>query len=63
MTATLDDLQQLGARIKADRNQLKTDWQEARLNALLAHEHGHPETHIARALGIDRNTVRRWLGK
>lgn len=35
----------------------------AELMAKSAHSDGVPETHIAAELGVDRMTVRKWLGK
>jgi predicted ArsR family transcriptional regulator len=37
--------------------------QNARIAAIEAHQGSMPETEIARALGVNRMTVRRWLGK
>jgi transposase len=36
---------------------------KARTAALDAHADGIPETEIAKVLGVNRMTVRRWLGK
>lgn len=42
---------------------LELAMQNARIAALEARQAGTPETKIARELGVDRMTVRKWLGK
>lgn len=59
-TASLEDL---GRQIAANRDQKATIWETARQAAIAAYDNGTPETHLAVALGVDRNTIRRWLGK
>lgn len=52
------------ARILRDaRRRLGTAMSTAENSAIEAHASGTPETEIARALGVNRMTVRRWLGK
>jgi DNA-binding protein Fis len=36
---------------------------EAELETTVLHDQGVPETQIAKLLGVDRMTVRKWLGK
>jgi hypothetical protein len=59
----MDSLEDLGQQIAAARRHLDTIWEHARQATIAAHGSGTPETHIAAALGIDRTTIRRWLGK
>lgn len=47
----------------AARKRLAKALSEAGDAAALAHANGTPETVIARELGVNRMTVRRWLGK
>jgi hypothetical protein len=42
---------------------LQSAMQNARIAALEAHRDGTPETVIAREIGVDRMTIRKWLGK
>lgn len=56
-------LQEAGARLAAARTNLHAATQQARNTAHTAQTHGIPETRIAALLGVDRLTVRKWLGK
>lgn len=47
----------------AARRHLDTAMAEAAQAAQYAHAAGAPETEIARELGVNRLTVRKWLGK
>lgn len=65
--AQLDTLkQQIAAKAtelhSATRARTQVSAEAAHL-ARLAHATGMPETHIATAFGVNRRTVRRWLGK
>ena len=51
------------AGLRRARNLLAAAMQQAEITAIEAHGGGMPETEIARALGVNRMTVRRWLGK
>lgn len=54
----------LAARgLKAARGKLDRAMEVAREAAIAAYTDGAAETEIARALGVNRMTVRRWLGK
>lgn len=54
----------LAARgLKAARSKLDRAVEVAREAAIAAHTDGVSESEIARTLGINRLTVRRWLGK
>ena len=49
--------------LRAARSRLDTAMTSARTAAIAEHAAGIPETEIAKALGVNRMTVRRWLGK
>lgn len=49
--------------LRAARQRLETAMLAAGDAAHSAYKHGVPETEIAKALGVNRLTVRRWLGK
>lgn len=63
MDISTTSLEDIGRQIAENRNQKAAIWETARQAAITAHNAGTPETHIAVALGLDRNTIRRWLGK
>jgi DNA invertase Pin-like site-specific DNA recombinase len=50
-------------RLKRARKSLAEAMEAARLEAIELHTAGTPETEIASVLGVNRLTVRRWLGK
>jgi DNA invertase Pin-like site-specific DNA recombinase len=53
-----------GARqLKAANEKLEVAKAHARTAAIVANDDGISESEIARALGVNRLTVRRWLGK
>jgi DNA invertase Pin-like site-specific DNA recombinase len=56
-------LASIGRQIKAARNRLAKVMESAEQAAIEAHQDGMPETEIAKTLGVNRMTVRRWLGK
>jgi DNA invertase Pin-like site-specific DNA recombinase len=58
-----DSLKQAGRNIQLARQRLERAMSTAEQVTLEAHENGIPETEIARTLGVNRLTVRRWLGK
>jgi DNA invertase Pin-like site-specific DNA recombinase len=57
------DLTSASAGLRRARNELAAALQNAELTAIAAHKDGMPETRIAAGLGVNRMTVRRWLGK
>lgn len=52
-----------GKRYANCRAAVKEDLRVLKLMARAAHREGVPETKIAKDLGVDRMTVRKWLGK
>lgn len=65
MTAHYTDAerQARGNLLARHRAQVAEDLRIAELMAQSAHSEGVPETQIAAELGVDRMTVRKWLGK
>ena len=61
--AALDALEDAGRQLRAARGLVDTTMEKARHAAVEAAAQGIFETTIAATLGVDRNTVRRWLGK
>jgi len=57
------DLQRAGDRLRRARASLAKATEEAREAGLQALAEGERETVVARALGVDRMTVRKWAGK
>jgi DNA invertase Pin-like site-specific DNA recombinase len=53
----------VGQRLQKARASLAAAVEAARIEAIDLHALGVPETEIARTLGVNRMTVRRWLGK
>lgn len=49
--------------LRQARERLERAIQAAQATAVAMHEDGTPETKIAELLGVNRLTVRRWLGK
>jgi DNA invertase Pin-like site-specific DNA recombinase len=62
-TTVSDELARAGAAIREARFRVREAIRDASNAAARAAANGMPETQIARALGIDRNTLRAWLGK
>lgn len=58
-----DDLSRSGASLARARARVKAKLEEAESLAVQADGEGVPEAEIARLLGVDRMTVRKWLGK
>lgn len=56
-------LDRAGADLRAARNSVDVAMWHASMAATKAHEKGTPETVIADKLGVNRMTVRKWLGK
>ena len=52
-----------GSNLEATRTDLSRAMATARATGIQAHADGVPETVIAEKLGVDRMTVRKWLGK
>ena len=61
--AHLEDLAAAGDRRRAAHAELDEANAIAKRAAVQAHDNGTFETTIAKSLGVDRMTVRRWLGK
>jgi hypothetical protein len=61
--AHLEDLAAARDRLDAARGEVDEAKAIAKRAALQAHHNGTFETTIANSLGVDRMTVRRWLGK
>lgn len=61
MTAT--DLTAAGEDLRAARARLGEATETARAAALRALDEGRAEAEVARVLGVDRMTVRKWAGK
>lgn len=57
------ELERAGAKLARARNALMKATEDARRAALLALGEGVPEAMVARLLGVDRMTVRKWAGK
>lgn len=60
---TPGELIRVGRDLQAARTKLEAAMHRAAEWAEQAHAGGMPETEIARLLGVNRLTVRRWLGK
>lgn len=52
-----------GKRLTKARATVKETLRIAQIMAQSAHSEGIPETQIATELGVDRMTVRKWVGK
>jgi DNA-directed RNA polymerase specialized sigma24 family protein len=57
------DLAALGRELREARRVLREKTRITRAGVLRAAEEGWPEAEIARQAGVDRMTVRKWLGK
>jgi transposase len=57
------ELRQAARNLRAARSRLAAAMEAAQAAAITAHGNGTPETEIATTLGVNRMTVRRWLGK
>ncbi|RRJ85920.1 hypothetical protein EG850_11075 [Gulosibacter macacae] len=57
------DLERAGAKLRRARAALAKATEEAQAAALQALAEGHAEAAVARDLGVDRMTVRKWAGK
>lgn len=56
-------LEQAGARLRRARAELAKSIEEAERAGLQALAEGESESAVARTLGVDRMTVRKWAGK
>ena len=56
-------LRQAARNLRAARSRLDDAMAAAEQAAITAYSDGTPETEIAKTLGVNRMTVRRWLGK
>ncbi len=59
----MSGLERAGARLAAARTEQAAALQEAERAALDALADGISESAVARTLGVDRMTVRKWAGK
>lgn len=57
------DFSKAARDLRAARRRLDAAMRAAQAIAAAAHVTGVPETEIAREIGVNRMTVRRWLGK
>lgn len=57
------ELRRAAKTLQTARERLDAAMTAAGQAAAAAHENGVPETEIARIVGVNRMTVRRWLGK
>lgn len=60
---TADERRAQGKKVARARTTVAEALRIAQLMARSAHSEGIPETQIAADLGVDRMTVRKWLGK
>lgn len=56
-------LASVARQLRNARTRLAAAMHAAEAAAIEAHNEGVPETEIAKTLGVNRMTVRRWLGK
>lgn len=63
MSTFLKELDAAGRKLRSARSRLDVVMTEAQNVARGAYNGGIPETTIAEMLGVDRMTVRKWLGK
>jgi len=63
VTVKTGDLAAAARGLRAARSRLDVAMATAERAAIEAHLDGTAETRIAAALGVNRMTVRRWLGK
>lgn len=59
----MTDLVKAARSIAKARAALESAMRQGKTAAIEAHAAGMPETEIATTLGVNRMTVRRWLGK
>jgi hypothetical protein len=59
----MDDLAKAGRKLRLARKAADDAYEAARLVALEKIADGVPEAVVARELGVNRMTVRKWLGK
>lgn len=59
----MNEIKKAARNLRAAREKLAAATAAAEQAAIAEHENGMPETEIARELGVNRMTVRRWLGK
>lgn len=58
-----DSLERAGRNLRSTRKAADDAYEAARLAALAAISDGVPEAMVARELGVNRMTVRKWQGK
>jgi hypothetical protein len=63
MASHTDELNMRGRKLANARNAVAEQMEWARLTALAALTDGVTEVEVAKALGVDRMTVRKWRGK
>lgn len=59
----MTDLEKIARRIARNREQWDQIAVDAEAAVITAHAGGMSEVEIARTLGVNRTTVRKWLGK
>ena len=59
----MNAIERAGKKLRAARSAEKEAFEEARTAAIDAIENGTSETAVAIICGVDRMTVRKWLGK
>lgn len=59
----MTDLERAGNRLRRARAALSKAIEEAEAEAIRALSEGTSESAVARTLGVDRMTVRKWAGK
>ena len=60
---TSPERQAFGKKLAKARSAAAEALRVAQIMARSAHSEGVPETQIAKELGVDRMTVRKWIGK
>lgn len=63
MTPMEKELEEIGAEIITDRTRLAGTWDRAEAASIKAVEADISQHRIAELLGVDRMTVRKWVGK
>jgi hypothetical protein len=59
----MDELRAAGRRLRNTRKAADDAYEAARLVALAGIADGVPQAVAARELGVDRMTIRKWMGK
>lgn len=59
----MSELERAGRKLRSARKAEQDAYEQARVAAIAAIADGVPEAVAARELGVNRMTVRKWLGK